>query len=69
VNRALRRADARTREALVEAMDRTLDALVARDARAFFEHCGNRLSAPSIRQALYKVHRKTDAASQGRTSP
>jgi transposase len=48
VKGALRRAGARTREALVGAMDRALDALVAWDARAFFEHCGNRLSAPSL---------------------
>ena len=48
VKGALRRAGARTREALVGAMDRTLDTLVAWDARAFFEHCGNRLSAPSL---------------------
>jgi transposase len=48
VNSALRRAGARTREALVGAMDRALYALVAWDARAFFEHCGNRLSALSL---------------------
>ena len=48
VKGALRRAGARTREALVGAMDRALDALVAWDARAFFEHCGNRLWVPSL---------------------
>jgi transposase len=48
VKGALRRAGACTREALVAAMDRALDALVARDAPAFFEHCGNRLSVPSL---------------------
>jgi hypothetical protein len=48
VKGALRRAGARTLEALVDAMDRALDALVARDAPAFFEHCGNRLSVPSL---------------------
>ncbi len=48
VKGALRRAGARTREALVGAMDWALDALVAWDARAFFEHCGNRLSALSL---------------------
>jgi transposase len=48
VKGALRRGCARTREALVGAMGRALDALVAWDARAFFEHCGNRLSAPSL---------------------
>jgi len=36
----LRRAGARTREALIEAMRRALDAVTARDARGFLEHCG-----------------------------
>jgi transposase len=41
----LRRAGARTREALIEVMGRALDAVTARDARGFFEHCGYRTSA------------------------
>ena len=36
----LRRAEARTREALIEAMGIALSAVSARDARGFFEHCG-----------------------------
>lgn len=36
----LRRAEARTREALIEAMGRALCAVSARDARGFFGHCG-----------------------------
>jgi transposase len=36
----LRRAGARTREALIEAMGGALDAVTAEDARGFFEHCG-----------------------------
>ena len=36
------RAEARTREALVEAMGRALDAVTANDARGFFGHCGYR---------------------------
>ncbi len=36
----MRRAEARTREGLVEAMGRALEAVSARDARAFFEHRG-----------------------------
>jgi transposase len=39
----LRRSEARTREALLEAMGRALDAVSARDARGFFGHCGYRL--------------------------
>ena len=41
----LRRAEARTREALIEAMGRALDAVMARDAWGFFEHCGYRAPA------------------------
>ena len=36
----LRKAQARSREALVEAMGKALDAVTARDARGSFEHCG-----------------------------
>jgi transposase len=36
----MRRAEARTREGLVEAMGRALEAVSARDARGFFEHRG-----------------------------
>ncbi len=39
----LRRVRARTREALVEAIGRALDAVTSRDARGFFGHCGYRL--------------------------
>ncbi len=39
---ALRKAEARTREAPIGAMGRALDAGSARDARGFFEHCGYR---------------------------
>ena len=41
----LRRAGARTREALLEAMGRTLGAVTARDARGFFVHRGYRAAA------------------------
>ena len=40
----LRKAEARSREALVEAMGKVLDTVTARDARRFFEHCGYRAS-------------------------
>ena len=36
----LRKAEARRRGALVGAMGKALDAVNARDARRFFEHCG-----------------------------
>ena len=39
----LRRAEARGREALVEAMDAALSAVSSRDAKGFFEHRGYRL--------------------------
>ena len=42
---SLRKFEARTREALVEAMGRALDAVTAGDARGFFEHRGYRVAA------------------------
>jgi transposase len=39
----LRKAEARGREVLIEAMGRALEALTVRDARNFFEHRGYRV--------------------------
>jgi len=36
----IRKAEARSREALIEAMGSAISAVTARDARGFFEHCG-----------------------------
>jgi len=36
----MRKAQARTREALLEAMGTAISALSAQDARSFFEYCG-----------------------------
>ena len=41
----LRSAGVRTREALIEAMGRALEAVTASDARVFFEHRGYRATA------------------------
>ena len=38
----LRKAEARSREALIEAIGEAISANSARDARGFFEHCGYR---------------------------
>ncbi len=38
----LRETEARSREALIEALGRALDAVTAKDARGFFGHCGYR---------------------------
>jgi transposase len=38
----MRKAQARTRKALIEAMGRALDEVTARDARGFLGHCGYR---------------------------
>jgi transposase len=38
----LRKVEARTREALIEAMGAAISAVTAREARGFFEHCGYR---------------------------
>ncbi len=43
VKRLLREAQARTREALIEAMGQALSAVTDRDARGFFKHCGYRI--------------------------
>ena len=37
----LRRTRVRTREALIEAMGRALDAITPEDAKGFFTHCGH----------------------------
>ena len=42
VKALLRRAAARSREALVEAMGAALDAITAQDTHGFFGHCGYR---------------------------
>jgi transposase len=44
----LRKAEARTREALVEAMGRAISAITARDPKGFFEHRGYRLVAQQL---------------------
>jgi transposase len=44
----LRRARTRSREALIEAMGRSLDAVTASDARGFFEHRGYRTTAQPL---------------------
>ena len=44
----LRKAGARTREALVDAMAVALDAVSAADARGCFKHCGYRVSAQPL---------------------
>ena len=36
----IRKAEARSHEALIEVMGATISAVTARDARGFFEHCG-----------------------------
>jgi transposase len=38
----LRKAEARSREALIEMIGQAISAISARDARGFFEHCGYR---------------------------
>ncbi len=42
VKSILRKAEARSREALIEAMGEALNAITSRDARGLFEHCGYR---------------------------
>jgi transposase len=44
----LRKAEARSRERLVEAMGRAISAVTARDAKGFFKHRGYRLVAQQL---------------------
>ena len=44
----LRRAGARTCEALIEAMGRALEVVTAEDTRGFFEHCGYPIPAQPL---------------------
>jgi transposase len=45
----VRKAEARTREALVEAIGSALSAVTtSRDTRSFFEHCGYRMPVQSL---------------------
>ena len=44
----LRRAAARSREALVQTIGAALDAVTAQDAHGFFEHCGYRAAVQSL---------------------
>jgi transposase len=48
IKRLVRKAEARTREALVEAIGSALLAVTSRDARGFFEHCGYRMPVQSL---------------------
>ena len=52
VNALLRRVAARSREALVEAMDDALDAITAQDAHGFFGHYGYRAPVQPLCQTL-----------------
>jgi len=48
IKRLVRKAEARTKEALVEAIGWALSAVTSMDTRAFFEHCGYRMSVQSL---------------------
>ncbi len=44
----VRKAQARTKEALLEAIGSALCAVATEDARGFFEHCGYRMPVQSL---------------------
>jgi transposase len=48
VKRILRKAESRTREALIEAIGAAISAVKAKDARGFFEHCGYGMVVQSL---------------------
>ena len=48
IKRLLRKVEARTKDALVEAIGLALSAVSSEDARGFFEHCGYRMPVQSL---------------------
>ena len=48
IKRLVRKAEARSREALLEAIGKAISALSAQDAYGFFEHCGYRMLVQSL---------------------
>ena len=48
IKRLVRKAQARTKEALVEAIGSALSAVSSKDARGFFEHYGYRMAVQSL---------------------
>jgi transposase len=48
IERLVRKAEARTKEALIEAIGSALSAVSSRDAHRFFEHCGYRMPVQSL---------------------
>ena len=48
IKRLVRKAEARTKEALVEAIGSALSAVSSGDAQSFFEHCGYRMPVQSL---------------------
>jgi transposase len=48
IKRLVRKAEAGTKEALVEVIGSALSAVSSKDARSFFEHCGYRMPVQSL---------------------
>jgi transposase len=48
IKRLVRKAEARTQEALIEAIGSALSAVSSKDAHSFFEHCGYRMPVQSL---------------------
>jgi transposase len=48
IKRIVRKAEARAKGALIEAIGSALSAVNSRDARSFFEHCGYRMPVQSL---------------------
>jgi hypothetical protein len=48
IKELVRKAEARTREALVEAISLVLSAVSSKDARGFCEHCSYRMPVQSV---------------------
>ena len=61
IKNLIRKAQVRSREALLEAIGAAISALSAQDARGFFEHCGYRVEV----QPLYSPLSGTETAQDG----
>ena len=48
IKNLIRKAQVRSREALLEAIGAAISALSAQDARGFFEHCGYRVEVQPL---------------------
>jgi hypothetical protein len=63
----VRKAEAKTREALIDAIGSALTAVTSRDARGFFKHCGYRMPGGGLgARERARLPRRATAPQEGR---